>query len=78
MKKLSDSIRKQKNNKESKLYIFCEGFTKFFQSKYTSFNISKYKRSFFTKFRFSLHNLVIETGRYKDLRLILSFLSSVC
>ena len=60
---MSDSIRKQKYNKDSKLQCFCAGFTSFCQSKYTSFNIPKYKRSFFTKFRFSSHNLhvVIET-----------------
>ena len=63
MEKLSDSIRNHKDNKDRKLQFFCEGFTKFCQSKYTYNNIPKHKLPFFTKFRFSSHNLVIETER---------------
>ena len=42
---------------------------KFCQTTYTLFNIPKNKRSLFTKFRFSSQNLVIETCRYKRLKI---------
>ena len=63
--KISNHIGKLKGNKDSKLQIFGEGFTEFCQTKYVSFNIRKNKRSLFTKFRFSSHNFMIETGRYR-------------
>ena len=62
---ISDVIKRQKDNTDSKLQIICDEFTDFCQTKYTLSNITKYKRSLFTKFRFSSHNLMIGTGRYK-------------